>query len=405
MYHCISGNISERFELKAVQMIIRHGDRYPMAEGKDSKEKILQALQKECNLKRNIKLPIVNKFVSEMDKIESRKPVYPDKSTCLSASLTGLGSYQLLKMGVDLGQTYVKKLKLLSNEYNTNEVKVWSTNRGRTIKSAFAFLFGFLPEFKPSQVHFEAYDYHFDSFCTARFAKGNCACKMLYDLKKNIEKENAAWVRSVLENHERSKHFKDILQYDTTRFIYPKEMMDMTMAFVCHNITLPSSTHRQCMDVTFIRNLLKSVNNNVKEEIKSEHFKKFSTLLMQPLLLKISSLFNEIVDSKSNLKFSLHSGHDTTISPLLEALGIHDGVWPPYASRINFELYRNKKSPSYYLRILYNGKDLTSLVELCKNGLEEGMCKFETFVSSVENTLFALFGTSDYQVVCNNNNK
>jgi len=38
-------------------------------------------------------------------------------------------------------------------------------------------------------------------------------------------------------------------------------------------------------------------------------------------------------------KLRLLSGHDTTVVPLLAALGCYDGKWPPYASYIALELW------------------------------------------------------------------
>lgn len=44
----------------------------------------------------------------------------------------------------------------------------------------------------------------------------------------------------------------------------------------------------------------------------------------------------------SSIKFSLFSGHDTTLIPMLHAFGLFDGEWPPYASHIEMELYRRR---------------------------------------------------------------
>lgn len=47
-------------------------------------------------------------------------------------------------------------------------------------------------------------------------------------------------------------------------------------------------------------------------------------------------------------KLSVFSGHDTVIAPVLAALGVYHGAlcyWPPYASRIVFELYRQHSPP------------------------------------------------------------
>ena len=71
-------------------------------------------------------------------------------------------------------------------------------------------------------------------------------------------------------------------------------------------------------------------------------------------------------------------GHDTVIAPVLAGLGLYKGDlcgWPPYASRISFELLKSKgmgrnggsaeTSPAYFVRIIYNGRDLTSQAEKC----------------------------------------
>ena len=67
-------------------------------------------------------------------------------------------------------------------------------------------------------------------------------------------------------------------------------------------------------------------------------------------------------------------GHDTVIAPVLAGLGLYKGslcAWPPYASRISFELLKPTRGgkaaadTKYYVRIIYNGKDLTPQVEKC----------------------------------------
>ncbi len=94
------------------------------------------------------------------------------------------------------------------------------------------------------------------------------------------------------------------------------------------------------------------------------------------------------------------SGHDTVIGPVLAALGVYASycLWPPYASRIVFELWKARnisnsssssssrnvgrkknESPSrfverveeegkkedVYVRVLFNGEDLVAKMEPC----------------------------------------
>ena len=85
--------------------------------------------------------------------------------------------------------------------------------------------------------------------------------------------------------------------------------------------------------------------------------------------------------SESDEKLSVFSGHDTVIAPVLAALGLYEGelcVWPPYASRIVFELWQKKgrskdldgagsgSDHSLSVRVIFNGQDLTHRIPACK---------------------------------------
>ena len=58
--------------------------------------------------------------------------------------------------------------------------------------------------------------------------------------------------------------------------------------------------------------------------------------------------------------------------PLQLAFNISDGVWPPYASQLIFEVYQMSDN-SFSLRILYNGK--VQKMPFCNN---KEMCDMDT---------------------------
>ncbi|KAJ1946627.1 hypothetical protein FBU59_001984 [Linderina macrospora] len=74
----------------------------------------------------------------------------------------------------------------------------------------------------------------------------------------------------------------------------------------------------------------------------------------------LATLRDQIQDhvsgAASGPKFSLYSGHDTTVAALLGALKASnaDMLWPPYASNLVFETWK-KKDGSYVVRIVSNG--------------------------------------------------
>ena len=68
-------------------------------------------------------------------------------------------------------------------------------------------------------------------------------------------------------------------------------------------------------------------------------------------------------------KFTLYSGHDNSILPLLTALGYRVPQWPPYASRVAMELYAPNRGPrsaqNLIVKVVYNGKDITQSTGFC----------------------------------------
>ena len=73
--------------------------------------------------------------------------------------------------------------------------------------------------------------------------------------------------------------------------------------------------------------------------------------------------------------FMLFSGHDTTVAPILSAFGVYSGEWPPYASHMEFELFKDKTNSSYFVRMLYNGN--AQIIPGCN----DEFCPFPVFQS------------------------
>lgn len=77
-------------------------------------------------------------------------------------------------------------------------------------------------------------------------------------------------------------------------------------------------------------------------------------------------------------KIYLYSGHDSSIMPLLAALGKEVDHWPGYLSNLIFELWQKQGSKEHYVRVLYE-KEPLNLEEVC--GGET--CTFQKFKESV----------------------
>ncbi|KAF9931548.1 Lysophosphatidic acid phosphatase type 6 [Linnemannia zychae] len=87
---------------------------------------------------------------------------------------------------------------------------------------------------------------------------------------------------------------------------------------------------------------------------------------------------------KEQAAFSLYSGHDTTLTPLLGLFKSDDTRWPPYASNLLIELWTvPSHSKDKYVRILYNNKVLTTKSKWC----DLSWCPVKTFLQYLDQFL------------------
>ena len=133
-------------------------------------------------------------------------------------------------------------------------------------------------------------------------------------------------------------------------------------------------------------------------------YKKYSRLYMHPLLREIAKRMGRVVRRKDTVKFVLYSGHDMTVTPLTTALGFNEGLHPPFASRVVFELYKylpTNSTQGYFTRYLYNGKDMTKNVIFCAGRTNsDGLCAIEHFLQFVMYDNLKYFNANSFEEAC-----
>ncbi|KAG0308613.1 Lysophosphatidic acid phosphatase type 6 [Linnemannia gamsii] len=80
--------------------------------------------------------------------------------------------------------------------------------------------------------------------------------------------------------------------------------------------------------------------------------------------------------------FSLYSGHDTMLMPLLAVLDSLDIRWPPYASNILIEEWETPSSEKY-IRVIYNNRIVRTKSDWC----DLSWCPVQTFLDYLEKFL------------------
>lgn len=77
------------------------------------------------------------------------------------------------------------------------------------------------------------------------------------------------------------------------------------------------------------------------------------------LLIEIATCLRGAAETTAPGKIAFFSAHDTTVIPVLYALGADIDAWPGYASSVVFELFEDVETKEQHVRALYNGRAVT----------------------------------------------
>ncbi|XP_013407127.2 2-phosphoxylose phosphatase 1 [Lingula anatina] len=393
------------YQLLAAYVVIRHGDRSPMGHN-NSVLSLYKQLSLSCKFDDGL-LQQASEMSSYVRTMSSHSylqtqfngfELHPESHHCGSAMLTPLGATQHVKLGLHLQGAYVNKHKLLAENFTQSDMLLMSTNRGRTVQSALAFLYGFLPGFSFSKFRLDIGSYQYDNYCDELILGQPCKCGALLRLKAQMREDITQKIKtdpiliSVADRFSGAK-----------RAPWPAEIMDVLMGYACHNVDLPK-LNGKCVDIDDLEAVVKAAYTLIGYQQQSDSHRKASVLIAYPLVLRLSKLMAahmyKYKAKRQPVKFALFSGHDTTISPLLTALGLHDGIWPPFASRLTFELYRSVANERLYMRVVYLGKDVTRKLRFCGGSLIDGMCPLKNFLKFAKVGLLREFQTTSYEVAC-----
>lgn len=215
------------------------------------------------------------------------------------------------------------------------------------------------------------------------------------------------------------------------------ELADAAVPRLCHNEDLPcSSTGEGCMDEGLLGSLFDQADRAFCDRYTGSQGGLDATKLsIYPFLSEIIASLRAQAEAydpapvassaaaatkaakdkkrgpteqqlkeERRVKMGIFSGHDTVIAPVLAGLGVYTGadcIWPPYASRIAFELWRpaprgasEALAPAdWHVRVVYNGREVTQRVPACvreakarggRSTSRTRMCSLDALASQVE---------------------
>ena len=367
-------------KLRLSQVFTRHGDRTPLF--------VLPApleVDWHCDLRH---LTTVNNDTHSVDEVSRlyRKNYMAEEEqlpgNCATGELTSVGAQQHQQLGAKIRHRYVDEFGLLPPEVDPSVMFLRSTDVPRTLASAMNFLEGLYPSLRelPKTGGLESIlDIFTMAFQNEFLLPTSVYCPIFAEKLKEAQKL-PEWENYFQKLQPLAKQLEKAWNLTTpigTSFAGP---YDTSWCRFSHQKPLPP-----LVDLS----VLKTLSDAALFQIT------FPYSLNSVAQYGLGKLFQMILHNMETTqagtnphKFMLYSGHDTTIGPVLAALGIPLTEYPPYASHILVELFQNTTDGSYHVGLQYNGEDVSSLE--CPTPPQ--LCPWSSFVLSLIRNIPPNFG-------------
>lgn len=349
-------------KLMQVHAIIRHGDRTPwtgdLCWPNDSSVW-------NCTLS-HAEVPMYadDMYGKIVPRVYRKRFLFGDETlngNCSIGQLTTIGYNQQLANGKALMQAYVKS-GFLDDTISSSEIYIRSDNEPRTQQSAESLMLGMYPLRGgfTEVVELETRDTTFDYItCNSKL------CPKFAEYQEEF-KHSKTWLDHWNQTEAVLTAISNAINYTVDEDDLDP-FSDCLRTHLCHGLPWP-------------KGMTSDLYERAWGELSWQEYNMFKYPSVQAnaqvgigfLLKEILQQINASVSGKPVQKFLLYSGHDTTLIPILVALQVDNGVWPPYASMILLELY--DVGGKYMVRVIYNGKVLQ--LPFCGS---RTLCDFETF--------------------------
>ena len=278
---------------------------------------------------------------------ETAKPL-PDREqtsatnkhhSCLPGQLTSLGMQQLRNLGSFMKEAYQNDIDVAKPFYAR------STDYSRTLLSAAAFLSGY----SDGENILRVYEDEDKELMHGVGLRGQSAGSNQLAKDSSGERilQGTCSRAAQLGKVQMAKYAKPgHLASELAALFGPSaaekgitDLGDAIHASACHQLPLPCG-NGGCLTYKAAAEVLNAADRFYCTRFSgSEGGKVASRVSMYPFLHVVSGGLQAAADGESNFQMRFYFGHDTVIAPLLAALDAFDCKWPPYASRVAFELW------------------------------------------------------------------
>ncbi|XP_072547626.1 LOW QUALITY PROTEIN: 2-phosphoxylose phosphatase 1 [Salminus brasiliensis] len=421
--HTWEGHSLADYKLLSVHVMIRHGDRYPLYSIPQTKRPAI-----DCTLSPNRKPshPLLAPFISHMaqggrghwDASLGSLPRVPNHNNCEMGELTQTGVVQHLKNGEILHQAYIRRHRLLPPDWSPRQVWFESTGKSRTLQSGLALLYGFLPDFPWSRLTVKQQ-------WSTLFCGSSCDCPAR---SRYLDLEQKRQYRQRTSDLELDRTYVAMASAlgVATRTLRAANPVDSLLCHLCHGLPFPCAstsanavTQGACLTASHFAVIRRQQRDDERERQVAGLYHRYAVLAAHPYLNRTALRMEAVAPRQRKRKgseepvFALASAHDVTVAPLLSALGLEGAGFPRFAARLVFELWKSPEMKegkgkkgggveSAFVRVLYNGQDLTFDTDFCRNHDRHShpLCPLGNFLNFVRRDMFRIVNATSYQEAC-----
>lgn len=399
---------SKRFRLEMVHVLIRHGDRSPAMDianmdhknydydctfktaDRDHKQMFEEFKQTSMYFK-------LREFVKG---VRTSQSLIPSGKKCEIGQLTQRGFLQHFEIGKHMREVYHD---FLGDDITGGNLLLRSTERTRCIQSAAAFLFGLLTK---DTIMREGIAINLTSDIWLREDDHGVPYKCPSFYQRWAEyKQRQEYITGAAEMEPFMQKYSQILGTSRSSITTVIFLTDAILTRYCYKHPLP------CGPGGCVTQEMAADGINFASWAFAENFTAIADVATHPMLIQMAKRMIDKSRDKTKLKFILYSAHDSTVTPLLLNLGVHDrNKWTPYATRVVIELWRDTTSSvssedsieSLYFRVLVNGKAVTSKMKFCGEALFKGeLCPVRELITWLSAGKGVKGMDENYQSLCN----